>query len=50
MSARHTASSPAASNSVTSGLYDLLGHNRGYESERLVARFAVVLRERMVTW
>jgi hypothetical protein len=32
------------------GLYDLLGHNREYESERLFVRFAVVRRERMVAW
>jgi hypothetical protein len=32
------------------GLYDLMSHNRDYESDRLVARFAVVRRERMVAW
>ena len=32
------------------GLNDLLGVGRDYESERLIARFAVVRRERMVAW
>jgi len=32
------------------GLYDLLGVSRDYDSDRLVARFAVVHRERMVAW
>jgi hypothetical protein len=32
------------------GLYDLLGLGRDYDSDRLVARFAVVRRERMVAW
>jgi hypothetical protein len=32
------------------GLYDLLGVQRNYDSDRLVARFAVVHRERMVAW
>jgi hypothetical protein len=32
------------------GLYDLLGVRRNYDSDRLVARFAVVHRERMVAW
>ncbi len=32
------------------GLYDLLGVGREYDSDRLVARFAVVHRERMVAW
>jgi hypothetical protein len=32
------------------GLYDLLGHGRDYESDRLIARFAIVRRERMVAW
>jgi len=32
------------------GLYDLLGVSRDYDSDRLVARFAVVQRERMVAW
>jgi len=32
------------------GLYDLLGVGRDYDSDRLVARFAVVHRERMVAW
>jgi len=32
------------------GLYDLLGVGRDYDSDRLVARFAVVYRERMVAW
>jgi hypothetical protein len=32
------------------GLYDLLGVSRDYDSERLLARFAVVHRERMVAW
>jgi hypothetical protein len=32
------------------GLYDLLGVSRDYDSDRLLARFAVVHRERMVAW
>ncbi|PYO04911.1 MAG: hypothetical protein DMD75_29880 [Candidatus Rokuibacteriota bacterium] len=32
------------------GLYDLLGVGRDDDSDRLVARFAVVHRERMVAW
>ena len=32
------------------GLYDLLGVSRVYDSDRLIARFAVVHRERMVAW
>jgi hypothetical protein len=32
------------------GLYDLLGIGRDYDSDRLMARFAVVRRERMVAW
>ena len=32
------------------GLYDLLGVGSDYDSERLMARFAVVRRERMVAW
>ncbi len=32
------------------GLYDLAGVGRDYDSDRLVARFAVVHRERMVAW
>jgi len=32
------------------GLYDLLGVSRDYDSDRLVARFAVVQREGMVAW
>ena len=32
------------------GLYDLLGVGRDYDSDHLVARFAVVHRERMVAW
>ena len=32
------------------GLYDLLGVGRNYDSDSLVARFAVVHRERMVAW
>ncbi len=32
------------------GLYDLLGVGRDYDSDRLIARFAVVHRERMVAW
>ena len=32
------------------GLYDLLGVGSDYDSERLIARFAVVHRERMVAW
>jgi hypothetical protein len=32
------------------GLYDLLGLGRDYDSDRVIARFAVVCRERMVAW
>jgi hypothetical protein len=32
------------------GLYDLLGLSRDYDSDRVVARFAVVHRERMAAW
>ena len=32
------------------GLYNLLGVGRDYGSDRLIARFAVVRRERMVAW
>ena len=32
------------------GLYDLLGIGRDYDSDRVMARFAVVHRERMVAW
>jgi hypothetical protein len=32
------------------GLYDLLGVGRDYDSDKLVARFAVVRRDRMVAW
>jgi hypothetical protein len=32
------------------GLYDLLGISRDYNSDRVMARFAVVRRERMVAW
>ena len=32
------------------GLYDLLGVSRDYASDRLLARFAVVRRERMAAW
>ena len=32
------------------GLYDHLGVGRDYDSDRLIARFAVVHRERMVAW
>jgi hypothetical protein len=32
------------------GLYDLLGLGRDYDSDRVIARFAVVRRERMVAW
>jgi len=32
------------------GIYDLLGVPLKYTSERLIARFAVVLRKRMATW
>ena len=32
------------------GLYDLLGISRDYDSDRVVARFAVVRRQRMVAW
>jgi hypothetical protein len=32
------------------GLYDLLGIGRDYDSDRVMARFAVVRRERMVAW
>jgi hypothetical protein len=32
------------------GLYHLLGISRDYDSDRVMARFAVVRRERMVAW
>jgi len=32
------------------GIYDLVGVGREYDSERLFARFAVVLRRRMAAW
>lgn len=32
------------------GLYNMLGVGRDYDSDRMVARFAVVRRERMVAW
>jgi hypothetical protein len=32
------------------GLYDLVGVSRDYDSDRVMARFAVVRRERMVAW
>jgi hypothetical protein len=32
------------------GLYDLLGISRDYDSDHVIARFAVVHRERMVAW
>jgi hypothetical protein len=32
------------------GLYDLVGLSREYDSDRVMARFAVVRRERMVAW
>ena len=32
------------------GLYDLVGVSRDYDADRLIARFAVVHRERMVAW
>jgi hypothetical protein len=32
------------------GLYDLLSVSRDYDSDRLMARFAVVRRERMEAW
>ena len=32
------------------GIYDLLGVGRDYNSHRLLARFAVVQRARMVEW
>jgi hypothetical protein len=33
-----------------SGLYDLVGVGREYDSDRLLARFAIVQRARMVAW
>ncbi len=32
------------------GIYDLLGLNSGYESDRIIVRFAVVQRRRMAIW
>jgi hypothetical protein len=32
------------------GLYDLLGISRDYDTDRVMARFAVVRRERMTVW
>ena len=40
----------AGGNSRFGGLYDLMGLSRDYDSDRVVARFAVVRRERMVAW
>lgn len=40
----------AGGNARFGGLYDLLGLSRDYDSDRVVARFAVVRRERMVAW
>jgi hypothetical protein len=40
----------AGGNAKFGGLYDLLGVGRDYDSDRLVARFAVVRRDRMVAW
>jgi len=40
----------AGGNARFGGLYNLLGLSRDYDSDRVVARFAVVRRERMVAW
>jgi hypothetical protein len=32
------------------GIYDLVGVGRDYDPERLIARFAIVLRRRMTAW
>ena len=40
----------AGGNARFGGLYDLMGLSRDYDSDRVVARFAVVRRERMVAW
>src|SRR5438445_9264655 len=41
---------PAGGHRRYGGLYDLVGVGRDYDSDHLVARFAVVHRERMVVW
>ncbi len=40
----------AGGNARFGGLYDLLGLSRDYDSDTVMARFAVVRRERMVAW
>ena len=40
----------AGGNARFGRLYDRLGLSRDYDSDRVVARFAVVPRERMVAW
>lgn len=32
------------------GIYDLLGINNNYDSDRIIARFAVVQRQRLAIW
>ena len=32
------------------GIYDLLGISNSYDSERIIARFAVVQRQRLAIW
>ena len=32
------------------GLFNLIGISRDYDSDRVISRFAVVRRERMVAW
>jgi hypothetical protein len=40
----------AGGNAQFGGLYDLVSLGRDYDSDRVVARFAVVRRERMMAW
>jgi hypothetical protein len=40
----------AGGNARFGGLYDLLGLSRDYDSDKVMARFAVVKRARMVAW
>ncbi len=50
VSIEDAATSLAGGDARHGGLYDLLGVGRDDDSDRLVARFAVVHRERMVAW
>jgi hypothetical protein len=48
--ARHGYRRSPAATSYYGGLYDLMAAGRDYDSDRLLARFAVVQRARMVAW